>query len=147
MTPNYLLDTSVVSLLAPERPPLGADFAHWIELRHEQLFLSAVTILEIEQGICKLVRAGGSARADRLTEWLNATLTEFNDRILAVDASVARIAGAMSDAAIAAGKHPGLADVLIAATAKTHSALILTRNGKHFAAIGVAFADPLDKLP
>ena len=82
-----------------------------------------------------------------MTEWLNATLTEFGDRVLTVDASVARIAGAMSDAAIAAGRHPGLADVLIAATATAHSALILTQNGKHFAALGVAFADPLDKLP
>lgn len=147
MTLNYLLDTSVISLLAPERPRLNSDFVKWIDSRQDQLFLSAVTVLEIEQGINKLMRAGGSARADRLTEWLNAILHDFGDRVLVVDAVVARLAGAMSDAAIAAGVHPGLADVLIAATAKAHSALVLTRNGRHFAALGADFVDPLEDLP
>jgi predicted nucleic acid-binding protein len=147
MTPDYLLDTSIISLLAPDRPELSQDFAKWIESRQDRLFLSAITILEIEQGINKLRRAGGTARADRLTQWLNAILDDFSDRILVVDANVARVAGIMSDAAIAAGEHPGLADLLIAATAKAHSALVLTRNGRHFAALGLGFADPLEKLP
>lgn len=147
MTPNYLLDTSVISLLAPERPRLSGDFAKWIENRQDSLSLSAITILEIEQGINKLLRAGGTERAERLTNWLNAILDEFGDRVLVVDVDIARVAGAMSDAAIATGERPGLADVLIAATAKAHSAIVLTRNGKHFAALGVEFADPLERLP
>lgn len=147
MTPDYLLDTSIISLLAPDRPELSQDFAKWIESRQDRLFLSAITILEIEQGINKLMRAGGRARADRLAEWLNAILDDFGDRVLVIDANVARVAGAMSDAAIAAGEHPGLADVLIGATAKAHSALVLTRNGRHFAALRVDFADPLERLP
>lgn len=147
MTPNYLLDTSVISLLAPERPRLSGDFAKWVESRQDSLLLSAITILEIEQGINKLIRAGGTARAERLTNWLNAILDDFSDRVLVVDVDIARVAGAMSDAAIAIGEHPGLADVLIAATAKAHSAIVLTRNGRHFAALGVEFADPLERLP
>lgn len=147
MIPNYLLDTSVISLLAPERPRLSGDFAKWIESRQDSLLLSAITILEIEQGINKLMRAGGAARGERLTNWLNAILDDFGDRVLVVDVDIARVAGAMSDAAIATGEHPGLADVLIAATAKAHSAMVLTRNGRHFAALGVEFADPLERLP
>jgi predicted nucleic acid-binding protein len=147
VTPNYLLDTSVISLLAPERPRLSGDLTKWIESRQDNLLLSAITILEIEQGINKLVRAGGTARAERLTNWLNAILDDFGDRILVVDVDIARVAGAMSDAAIAKGEHPGLADVLIAATAKARSAIVLTRNGRHFAALGVGFADPLERLP
>lgn len=147
MTTTYLLDTSVVSAFAPERTPPGVEFTKWIAARHERLYLSAITILEIEQGIRKLKRAGAAARAEALTEWLNTTTTTFGDRVLSVDAHVARTAGAMSDAAIASGVHPGLADILIAATARTHRSMILTRNGRHFAALAAAVADPFDKLP
>lgn len=147
MRPFYLLDTSVLSAFAPGRPAADSAFAEWIGARHDRFYLSTITIVEIEQGIRKLKRAGGVARADKLSEWLDTTLTIFGDRILPVDAAVARTAGAMADAAIADGKYPGLADILIAATARAHHATILTRNGKHFAALAIAFADPFEKLP
>lgn len=146
MTSVYVFDTSVVSMLAPDRPP-RVDFANWIRERERFLYLSAITVAEIEQGIHKLRRAGGIERAERLTVWLDALLQTFDDRVLVVDSRVARAAGAMSDAAAASGRHPGLADVLIAATARMHDALLLTRNGKHFDAFGIDHADPLEKLP
>jgi predicted nucleic acid-binding protein len=71
----------------------------------------------------------------------------FGERVLAVDATVARAAGALSEAAVAMGRHPGYADVLIAATARVHDLLLLTANTKHFDAIGVANADPSRAAP
>lgn len=144
---RYLVDTSVLSALAPGKPAPETAIIQWVERHEQRLFLSVITVAEIEQGVCKLRRAGGAARAAKLADWLNITITTFGDRIVPVDAAVARITGAMSDAAIAKGNHPGLADILIAATAQAHGATILTRNGKHFAALGAAFIDPFEKLP
>jgi hypothetical protein len=53
----------------------------------------------------------------------------------------------MSDAAIAKGRHPGFADVAIAALAQHAGLLLLTCKLKHFEPLGVACADPLITLP
>ena len=145
---GYLLDTSVVSILAPGREafvptPLG----QWLQAHHKELFLPAIAIAEMAQGIGKLRRAGGAERADRLDRWLDGLLATYADRILPLDAQAARLAGQISDAAIAQGCHPGFADVAIAALAQHAGLLLLTSNLKHFQPLGVACADPLVQLP
>lgn len=144
---GYLLDTSVLSLLAPGRPAPADAFASWLREHTDSLNISTVTVAEIEQGICKLRRAGGTERADRLGRWLDAVTELHGSRILALDARVARLAGALSDQAIATGRHPGFADVAIAATARAHDLMLLTCNGRHFEPLGIAHHDPLDGLP
>jgi predicted nucleic acid-binding protein len=144
---GWLLDTSVLSILAPGRPAPNMALAGWLREQAGRLYLSAVTIAEIEQGVCKLRRTGGGDRADRLTVWLDAVLADFADRVLPLDASVGRRAGALSDIALAAGRHPGFADVAIAATAAAHDMVLLTRNARHFAPLGVDFIDPEEGLP
>lgn len=99
------------------------------------------------QGIGKLRRAGGAERADRLDRWLDGLLAAYGDRILPLDAQAARLAGQMSDEAQAQGRHPGFADVAIAAIAQHAGLLLLTHNLKHFQPLGVACADPLTTLP
>ncbi len=145
---GYLLDTSVVSVLAPGREafvptPLGT----WLQAHHQQLFLPAIAIAEMAQGIGKLRRAGGTERADRLDRWLDGLLAAYADRIVPLDAHAARLAGQMSDAAIAQGRHPGFADVAIAALAHHAGLLLLTCNLKHLEPLGVACIDPLVALP
>ena len=147
MSAGYLLDTSVLSMLAPGRPAPGYEFSDWLRVHADSLYLSAVTVAEIEQGICKLRRAGGVERATRLTDWLDSLLANAADRLLAFDGGIGRIAGALSDQALAAGRHPGFADVAIAATAIGHDLVLLTRNGRHFEPLGVAFVDPVEGLP
>ena len=71
----------------------------------------------------------------------------YTDRILPLDAQAARLAGQISDAAIAQGCHPGFADVAIAALAQNAGLILLTCNLKHFLPLGVACADPLIALP
>jgi predicted nucleic acid-binding protein len=145
---GYLLDTSVVSVLAPGRESfVPNDLAAWLQAHHQDLFLPAIAVAEMAQGIAKLRRAGGSERADRLDRWLDALLAAYGDRILPLDARAARLAGQISEAAIAQGCHSGFADVAIAALAQNAGLLLLTRNLKHFQPLGVACADPLVALP
>lgn len=147
MSAGWLIDTSVLPLLAPGRPPVDAALATWLRARHQALFISAITVAEIEQGLCKLRRAGGLERADRIEAWLLQLLAQAPKRILPVDANVARRVGQLSDAATAQGRHPCLADVAVAATALTHQLTLLTCNVRHFLPLGVEVADPTDRLP
>lgn len=145
---GYLLDTSVVSALAPGREAfVPAALAEWLQAHHQELFLPAIAVAEMAQGIGKLRRAGGTERADRLDRWLDGLLAAYADRILPLDAHASRLAGQLSDAAMAQGCHPGFADVAIAALAQHAGLLLLTCNLKHFQPLGVACADPLTALP
>ena len=145
---GYLLDTSVVSVLAPGREAfVPTPFAQWLQTHHKELFLPSIAIAEMAQGIGKLRRVGGAERADRLDRWLDGLLAAYADRILPLDAQAARLAGQISDAAIAQGRHPGFADVAIAALAQHAGLLLLTCNLKHFQPLGVACTDPLMSLP
>lgn len=146
MTEGYLLDTSVLSLLAPGKPAPPPEFVAWLRRHGERIYISAITVAEIEQGICKLHRAGGTQRARLLREWLDTLLSQGHERILPFDADVARSAGAMADRAVAIGRHPGFADVGIAATAKAQGLVVLTCNGKHFEPLGISTVDPLAGL-
>lgn len=74
-------------------------------------------------------------------------MASYTERILPLDAKAARLAGQISDAAIAQGCHPGFADVAIAALAQNVGLLLLTCKLKHFEPLGVACADPLITLP
>lgn len=148
MFKGYLLDTSVVSVMAPGREAFApTPLSAWLLAHHKELFLPSIAVAEMAQGIGKLRRAGGTERADRLDRWLDGLLATYADRILPLDAHAARLAGQMSDAAVAQGYHPGFADVAIAALAQHAGLLLLTCNLKHFQPLGVACADPLMALP
>jgi predicted nucleic acid-binding protein len=139
---GYLIDASVISAFAPDRPAVPADVRGWMIARSGSLHMATMTFLEIAQGARKLARAGASGRAEALTTWLDALAAQYGRRILGLDARLARVAGDLANAAIASGRHPGLADVVIAATAKGHSLTLLTRNLRHFEPLGVAAFDP-----
>lgn len=138
----------MVSALAPGREAfVHTPLREWLLVHHKELFLPAIAVAEMAQGISKLRRAGGTERADRIDRWLDGLLATYKDRILPLDAQAARLAGQMSDAAIAQGCHPGFADVAIAAMAQNARLMLLTCNLKHFQPLGVACADPLMALP
>lgn len=141
---GYLLDTNVVSVFAPGRPgdPLERQrLAAWLEERTEELFLSAVTVLEVQTGVDK-ARRKGSPRADQLARWLDRVLDEYGDRIVPFDLIAGRLAGSLADAARAQGRDPGLADIMIAATALAHGHTMVTRNVAHFRWPRLSVCDP-----
>lgn len=142
----YLVDTNVVSALSPSRPA-SAALVEWMDAQSSSLFLSVVTIAEVEDGIAKLRREKATRRSRDLSQWLDAVLHLYGDRILAFDIAAARLAGTLSDRARGQGHAPGFADIVIAATASQHALTILSRNVRHFEPLGVPVLDPFNTLP
>src|SRR3954471_8796607 len=142
----YLVDTNVISAAAPGRAAMPA-LAEWMDAHSAALFLSAVTIAEIEDGIAKSRREGATRKSADLAAWLEAVLHLYGDRVLAFDVATARIAGAISDRARGLGQAPGFADIIIAATAQHHGLTILSRNVRHLVPLGVVVVDPFSRLP
>jgi len=142
----YLVDTNVISAAAPSRP-VSPALLEWLDAHSAALFMSAVTVAEIQDGIARLGRDGAKRKSADLTAWLDTVLHLYGDRILAFDAATARIAGAMSDRARGLGHAPGLADIIIAATAQHRGLTVLSRNLRHLEPLGVAVVDPFVKLP
>jgi len=143
----YLMDTNIVSATSPiARAEVGpAAFSAWLRRDSERLFLSAVTIAEIEAGIVRAGRIRATTKAGRLRRWLASVEHLYAGRILAFGIEEARHAGAIIDRARA--HDPGFEDIAIAATAAAHGLTILTANERHFTPLGVPFLNPLKELP
>jgi predicted nucleic acid-binding protein len=118
-----------------------------MEENSSALCLSAVTIAEIEDGIAKLRREKAGRKAEGLSAWLETLLHLYGERVLSFGLQEARIAGSLSDGARAKGRSPGFADIVIAATARAHDLILLTRNQRHFKPLGVKTINPFDGLP
>ena len=144
---GYLVDTNVVSAGAPSRGPIRPDLLRWMDAQSRELFLSAVSVAEMVDGIAKVRQEGARRKAAKLSEWLQAVLHLYGERVLAFDAATAEVAGALSDLARGRGHAPGMADVIIAATAKRHDLVVLSRNHRHFRPMDVPVIDPFDRLP
>jgi len=147
MSDSYLVDTNVISAGAPSKTPGSVALVDWMDRNSTALFLSVVTVAEILDGIAKARREGAARKAAALSAWLDTLLHLYRERILTFDVEVARIAGALSDAARGQGQAPGFADIVIAATARHHGLTILTRNIRHFEPLDVAVVDPFRTLP
>lgn len=122
---SWLLDTCIVSELV--RPKPKASVIAWIHRRDEdELFLSVITIGELEKGIAKLP---DSAKRAKLENWVRRELADrFRDRVLAIDSRVAMRWGAMAGASEARGQPLPVIDSLIAATSLQHDLTVVTRN-------------------
>ena len=144
---RYLIDTNVISAAAPTTAVKRPELIAWMDSHSPDLFLSAITIAEITDGIAKAKREGARRKASDLSAWLRAVLHLYGDRVLPFDTPTAEIAGALSDLARGRGHSPGFADIAIAATARRHELTILSRNERDFAPMDVAVVDPFRKLP
>ena len=143
----YLVDTNVLSAAAPGRQERFPALVAWMDSHSDSLFVSAVTVAEICDGIAKMRRTGSAARAAGLQEWLDLVLHLYAERVLPFDIAAARVAGSLTDRARAAGRARGFADIAIAATAASCNLIVLTRNLRHFGPLDIPAHDPFDSLP
>jgi predicted nucleic acid-binding protein len=81
---GFLLDTNVVSMLAPSKSEASADFLTWLDRKDAdgRLFLSVVSIHEIEKGIALLDYKGATAKAASLKAWLSGLVSTYDDKII-----------------------------------------------------------------
>ncbi len=133
----FLLDTNVISELR-RRSKIHPQVEAWARsVPAEQLFLSVVTVMEIEQGILLLDRRD-SLQAGVLRRWLRTQLLpRFEGRILTFD-----LAAAFQCATLHVPNPKPDRDSMIAATASIHGLTIVTRNTKDFENCGVATFNP-----
>ena len=132
----YLLDTNVVSELRRPRPH-GAVLDWISDVPAEQLFVSAVTIGEIQAGI-EITREQDEAKAEELEAWLDKVLVSYG--VLPMDAPVlrewARLMHRRSDTMSE--------DAMIAATSIVHRLTVVTRNVSDFDQLGVELQNPFE---
>ena len=131
---RYLLDTNVVSELRKPRPH-GGVLAWLRQQQEEQLFLSAVTMGELQAGIERTRRQDRSKASD-IELWVDQLAGSF--QVLPMDAICFREWGRIMD------RKPDqlLEDAMIAATARVHQLIVATRNEKDFSQLDVRILNP-----
>jgi len=136
---RYLLDTNVITELRKARTrAIDPAVSAWTDsVDAGDLFLSAITIMEIEKGIAQVARRD-VAQADRLREWFEtAVLTEFSERTLPFETEAARYF-----ARLHVPDKRSANDAIIAAIAWQHDMVLVTRNEKDFSGMGVQLLNP-----
>jgi hypothetical protein len=131
----YLLDTNVVSETRKKTPDAGV-IAFLQSAESASLYLSVLTIGELRKGIAAK-RLTDPALAKSLAAWAQGLEVGFSDRILNVDAAVARLWGEWS-----ADRPRSVVDTLLAATAVVHGLTLVTRNTRDAQGLPMKLINP-----
>ncbi len=135
----YLLDTNVISELRKAKSgKADKNVEAWANsISATSLYLSVITVLELETGIL-LVERRDTAQGAILRSWLNAhVLPAFSNRILVVDTAIAQCCAKLHVPDPCSDR-----DAIIAATALVHGMIVVTRNVDDFKATGVEILNP-----
>lgn len=136
---KYLLDTCVLSETHRKKPNTGV--VQWLDsVEEERLFISVVTLTEIQKGIVKL---DGGPRKQGFQTWLDEDLTlRFSGRILGVTQDVALEWGILLGTNEKKGEKLPLVDCLLASTAIQYNMTLVTRNTNDFERMPVRVLNP-----
>jgi predicted nucleic acid-binding protein len=120
---TWLIDTALLKMLAT---PQAATLRQWRHANNPELFLSAVSLIELAAAINKRA-ASQPQRAQALRVWLEGIISHFGDRIHSVDAEISVRAGALMPRVASGFPRFRLHDAVLLATARTHGHGLLTR--------------------
>ena len=127
---SWLLDTCALSEYVRKAP--APAVIRWLDEQDESsLFISVISLGEIEKGILKL-RASDPRRSQKLTAWLGKVEQRFAGRILPLDAAALHVWAQIAATAELAGQPLPVMDGLLMATAQCHGLTIVTRNVQDF---------------
>ena len=139
----FLLDTDVIS---ERRKGAKADpgVMDFIDRLDHELFLPVQAIGELNFGVESLRRKGDLPQAERVRQWLDSVLEDFEERILSFDKSCALIWGKLRS-----GNEHNLIDKQIASIALIYDLTIVTRNTNHYDGTGARVVNPFlaDRSP
>lgn len=128
---SWLLDTCALSEYAKKAP--APEVIAWLDEQDEaSLFISVISLGEIEKGILKL-RERDRRRSQKLTAWLGKVEQRFAGRILPLDAAALHVWAQIAAGLELAGHALPVMDGLIMATAQCHGLTVVTRNVQDFA--------------
>ena len=128
---SWLLDTCALSEYAKKAP--APEVITWLDEQDEaSLYLSVITIGEIEKGILKL-RKTDSRRSQKLITWLSKVEQRFAGRILPLDTATLHVWAQIAAHTELAGQPLPVMDGLLMATAQCHGLTMVTRNVQDFA--------------
>ncbi len=127
---SWLLDTCALSEYARKTP--APEVIAWLDEQDEaSLFISVISLGEIEKGILKL-RASDPRRSQKLTAWLGKVEQRFAGRILPLDAVAFHAWAQIAAHSELAGQPLPVMDGLLMATAQCHGLTVVTRNVQDF---------------
>lgn len=130
----YLLDTNIVSELRKRRPH-GGVIAWLLSLDQRDLYVSAVTLGELQAGI-EITREQDVAKASEIEAWLDRVSEGWN--VLPVDAATFRMCAKLMHRR----SDDLFEDAMIAATARVHGLRVVTRNVRDFEDFEVEVLNP-----
>ncbi len=128
---SWLIDTSVLSEYAKKSP--AQEVITWLDEQDEtSLFISVISLGEIEKGILKL-RSSDPRRSQKLTAWLSKVEQRFAGRILPLDATALHVWAQIAAHTESLGQPLPVMGSLIMASAQCHGLTVVTRNVHDFA--------------
>ena len=135
----YLIDTDVISEVrkGEKANPGVRQFFDAADRDNIPMFLSAVTIGEMRQGVESIRHRGDEPQARSLERWLSRAIDRFDDAILSFDRETAEIWGRLR---VPNRENP--LDKQIAATALINDLIVVTHNTAHYAPTGVRLLNP-----
>jgi predicted nucleic acid-binding protein len=135
----YLIDTNVISETRKRERGNAGVRAFFRQAAREgaALYLSALTVGELQRGVALLRHRGDTAQAALLEQWLASVLEDFGQHVLPVDADIAQVWGRLC-----APRPEHALDKFIAATALIHDLTIVTRNVADFRGTGAMLLNP-----